>query len=63
MDVINPILCFYKKADFAILITGEEKKIALELGNEWGIKELEETAPISFVGTGVNLNDYIPSSY
>lgn len=40
-------------------ISAEEKKIALELGNEWGVKELEETAPISFVGTGVNLNEAV----
>lgn len=40
-------------------ISVEEKKMATELGKKWGVKELEKTAPISFVGTGVNLNEAI----
>lgn len=36
-----------------------EKKKAMEMAKEWNIKEVEETAPISFVGTGVNLNEAI----
>ncbi|AFS77832.1 acetamidase/formamidase [Gottschalkia acidurici 9a] len=37
----------------------EEKKRAMELASEWGIESLENTAPISFVGTGSNLNEAI----
>ncbi len=40
-------------------ITEEERKAAMELAQKWGIDKLEETAPISFVGTGVNLNEAI----
>lgn len=40
-------------------ITEEEKKKALTLSKKWELDELEESAPISFVGTGVNLNEAI----
>ena len=40
-------------------ITDFEKKKALELGGKLGMKEFEDTAPVSFVGTGDNLNDAI----
>ena len=40
-------------------ITEEEYKIAKEIGKKWGVEELEKTAPISFIGTGVNLNEAI----
>lgn len=40
-------------------ITPEERDKAVKLGEKWGVKKLEETAPISFVGTGINLNDAI----
>ncbi|TCS89429.1 acetamidase/formamidase family protein [Keratinibaculum paraultunense] len=40
-------------------ITEEERKAAMELGQKWGIDKLEKTAPISFVGTGSNLNEAI----
>ncbi|NLX62029.1 MAG: acetamidase/formamidase family protein [Tissierellia bacterium] len=40
-------------------ITEKEYKIAKELAKKWGVKELERSAPISFVGTGVNLNEAI----
>ena len=35
----------------------EEKKRALQLARSWGLEKIEETAPISFVGTGSNLNE------
>ncbi len=40
-------------------ISVEENKIAAALGEKWGVEELEKTAPVSFVGTGVNLNEAI----
>lgn len=40
-------------------ITEREYNIAMDLGKKWGIEELEKTAPISFIGTGVNLNEAI----
>lgn len=40
-------------------ITEEEKNMANILGEQWEVEELEETAPISFVGTGANLNEAI----
>src|SRR5690606_14215466 len=40
-------------------ITEKEHRIAMNLGKKWGIVELEKTAPISFIGTGVNLNEAI----
>lgn len=40
-------------------ITKQEKKKAMELAKKWDVEKLEETAPISFVGTGLNLNEAI----
>jgi len=37
-------------------LSSEERERALEVAHRWGVKELEETAPISFVGTGPDLN-------
>ena len=37
--------------------TKSEKKRALKLGKVWGIKEIEESYPVSFIGTGANLNE------
>ncbi|AXH00797.1 acetamidase/formamidase family protein (plasmid) [Deinococcus wulumuqiensis] len=37
-------------------IREHERRQAQTLASQWGVTELEETAPISFVGTGVNLN-------
>ena len=34
----------------------EEKARALEVVEQWGMQQLEESAPISFVGSGANLN-------
>lgn len=37
--------------------TKSEKKRALKLGKVWGVKEIEESYPVSFIGTGANLNE------
>lgn len=37
----------------------EEKNKAMELANKWEVNKLENLAPISFVGTGINLNEAI----
>ena len=37
-------------------LSSEERDRALEVAARWGVEELEETAPISFVGTGPDLN-------
>ncbi|MCL6444757.1 MAG: acetamidase/formamidase family protein, partial [Alicyclobacillus sp.] len=37
-------------------LTEEERRLALAEANKWGLTEIEETAPVSFVGTGANLN-------
>lgn len=37
--------------------TNKEKEAANELAKTWGIDKLEETYPISFVGTGADLNE------
>lgn len=42
--------------------SADEKKNAMELAKKWGLEELEDTAPISFVGTGVNLNEAIDNA-
>lgn len=36
--------------------TKEEKRVARDLAEEYGVKQLEDVLPISVVGTGVNLN-------
>lgn len=36
--------------------TKEEKRIARELAEEFGVKQVEESFPLSIVGTGINLN-------
>ncbi|PLR98486.1 acetamidase/formamidase family protein [Bacillus sp. T33-2] len=38
-------------------ITKKEKETALNVGKQWGVRQLEESLPISFIGTGANLND------
>ncbi|TLS36998.1 acetamidase/formamidase family protein [Pseudalkalibacillus caeni] len=38
-------------------ITKKEKETALQVANQWGVKGLEESLPISFIGTGANLNE------
>jgi acetamidase/formamidase len=37
-------------------LTDAERTRALQVGAEWGLKAIEETAPISIVGTGPDLN-------
>lgn len=37
--------------------TQAEKEQAYQLARQWGLEKLEETAPISFIGTGSNLNE------
>lgn len=37
-------------------VTAAERKRALVLAKKWGMRRLEETAPISVVGTGADLN-------
>lgn len=38
-------------------ITKKEKESAMNLANHWGVAKLEESLPISFIGTGANLNE------
>ncbi|RAK16865.1 formamidase [Anoxybacillus vitaminiphilus] len=38
-------------------ITKKEKEMALDIAEQWGVKKLEESLPISFIGTGANLNE------
>jgi len=40
-------------------ISEEEKALALNEAKKWGIEKLEETGPISFIGTGANLNEAV----
>ncbi|KXG43002.1 acetamidase/formamidase family protein [Tepidibacillus infernus] len=37
--------------------TAEEKEKAKQMADFWGLESIEETAPISFIGTGSNLNE------
>lgn len=37
-------------------LTADEKMLALQHAREWGMNSIEETAPISVVGSGENLN-------
>lgn len=37
-------------------LTAEEKRLASAQAARWGLAKIEETAPVSFVGTGENLN-------
>jgi formamidase len=37
--------------------TEDEKREANQLAEQWGIEELEETFPVSFIGTGADLNE------
>ncbi|WP_284139070.1 acetamidase/formamidase family protein [Virgibacillus sp. LDC-1] len=37
--------------------TKEEKEQAVHLSKEWGVAEVEEVLPISFIGTGADLNE------
>jgi len=37
-------------------LSDAERTQAIELAKQWGVDEVEKSAPISFVGTGANLN-------
>lgn len=38
-------------------VTQQEKEAALKVAKQWGVHELEESLPISIIGTGANLNE------
>jgi formamidase len=38
-------------------ITEKEKEAAWKVAGQWGVQRLEESLPISFIGTGANLNE------
>lgn len=38
-------------------ITHKEKEYAMKVANQWGVSSLEESLPISIIGTGANLNE------
>jgi acetamidase/formamidase len=61
MNIDGPILLPLEE-DLPYLakpITQHEMKVAKGIAENWQMKELEETAPISFIGTGANLNEAI----
>lgn len=61
LKIDGPII-LPRKEDLPYLakpITSEENKSAEIIAESWEVKSLEKTAPISFVGTGKNLNDAI----
>jgi formamidase len=37
-------------------LTAKEKELAVQLAKHWGVEKLEDSAPISVVGTGADLN-------
>lgn len=58
MNLDGPII-FPVKEDLPFLaqpLSAKEKARAMEVVKEWGMTGLEENLPISFVGTGANLN-------
>ncbi|MDQ0217743.1 acetamidase/formamidase family protein [Peribacillus cavernae] len=38
-------------------ITKKEKEAAQDVARQWGVQKLEESLPISFIGSGANLNE------
>lgn len=59
VDIEGPILLPVSE-DLPYLakpFTESERNKALQLAKNWGINELEESYPISFIGTGANLNE------
>lgn len=40
-------------------LSEEEKELALYEAKKWGIDKIEDTAPVSFIGTGPDLNSAI----
>ncbi|WP_070119586.1 acetamidase/formamidase family protein [Bacillus marinisedimentorum] len=59
LDIEGPILL--PAADdlpyLAKPITKKERTQAKNLASQWGVRKLEESLPISFIGTGANLNE------
>jgi formamidase len=61
LNIDGPIL-FPVAEDLPFLakpLTPEEKRKALNVARQWGLDELEETAPISVIGTGPDLNSAV----
>lgn len=59
LNIPGPIL-LPKKEDLPVLaqpLSPREKDLALELARSWGLDQIEEDFPLSFVGTGANLNE------
>ena len=59
VDIEGPILLPVSE-DLPYLakpFTESERNKALQLAKNWGINEIEESYPISFIGTGANLNE------
>lgn len=57
-ELLGPVL-FPLPEDLPFLarpFTAEEKAKAVILGEQWGLTEIEESGPISIVGTGPDLN-------
>ena len=46
----------------AIPFTREERKAGRDLAEDFGVKQIEETFPITVVGTGANLNDAVSTA-
>lgn len=38
-------------------LTKKEKETAIKVAKQWGVEQIEESLPISFIGTGATLND------
>jgi len=58
LGIDGPII-FPVEGDLPFLarpLSSEERERAHEVARRWGLEEIEETAPISFVGTGPDLN-------
>ncbi len=59
LTLAGPIL-FPVEEDLSYLakpISQQEKEAALKVSGQWGVAELEESLPISIIGTGANLNE------
>ncbi len=59
LTLTGPIL-FPVEEDLPYLakpISQQEKEAALKVGGQWGVAKLEESLPISIIGTGANLNE------
>lgn len=43
--------------------TKKERELARDIGEDFGVKQFEETYPLSFIGSGENINDAIENGY